>query len=107
LQDRCGSGQGAAAKLNPFQQALLNDVINGIPDPGLPPGTPPGTLGVPYNSPNVAAQFNLFPNNVIPSQCFDPLAVNLLKYVPGPAEAQTRTSRSRTTETEGIRPRSA
>ena len=83
LQDRCGSGQGAGAKLNPFQQALLNDVINGIPDPGLPPGTPPGTLGVPYNSPNVAAQFNLFPNNVIPSQCFDPVAVNLLKYVPG------------------------
>ncbi|HYL84615.1 MAG TPA: carboxypeptidase regulatory-like domain-containing protein [Candidatus Angelobacter sp.] len=78
LQSRCGSGNSSPA-LNANQQGLLNDVINGTTDPGLASGT----LGVPYNNPNLAPQYSLFPGNVIPTQCFDPVAVSLLQYMPG------------------------
>jgi Carboxypeptidase regulatory-like domain len=74
LQSRCGSGSSSPA-LNASQQALLNDVITGATDPGLPAGT----KGVPYNNPNLAAQFSLFPNNQIPAACFDPVAQALTK----------------------------
>jgi hypothetical protein len=68
LQGRCGSGNANPA-LNANQQALLNSVIGGTP--------------VPYNDPTKAPQFSLFPTNQIPTQCFDPVAVSLLQYVPG------------------------
>ncbi len=68
LQNRCGSGSATPA-LNPTQQALLNNVIAGTPEP--------------YNNTALAPQFSLFPGNKIPTQCFDPVAVSLLQYVPG------------------------
>lgn len=87
LQDRCGSGNARPA-LNANQQALLNDVINGTLPPGLSaPGQP--AQGIPYNNPNLP-QFSLFPTNTIPSQCFDPVAVSLLNYVPGAGGANSQ-----------------
>ena len=69
LQSRCGSGNSSPA-LNAAQQGLLNNVIAGTPEP--------------YNDPTRAPQFSIFPNNQIPMQCFDPVAVALAqKYVPG------------------------
>jgi hypothetical protein len=55
LQNRCGSSLSAP------QHALLNSVISGTPQP--------------YTS--------IFPGNIVPVSCFDPVAVNLLQYVPG------------------------
>jgi len=80
LQNRCGSGSGNPA-LNANQQVLLNDVINGtVPSQLGTPGNP--APGIPYN--NAAfPQFSLFPTNTIPTQCFDPVALSLLQYVPG------------------------
>jgi len=61
LQDRCGSGNVSPA-LNASQQALLQSVIGGSTQPWS----------------------SVFPNNQIPTQCFDPVAVSLTKlYVPG------------------------
>jgi hypothetical protein len=78
LQSRCGSGNANPA-LNANQQALLADVINGTP----PAALGPGATGIPYNSPNLP-QYSLFPNNKIPTQCYDPVAVSLAQlYVPG------------------------
>jgi hypothetical protein len=61
LQNRCGS------QLTPGGQAALNTVIssniNGTPNPQ------------PYSA--------IFPNLTVPTQCFDPVAVNLLQYIPG------------------------
>jgi hypothetical protein len=68
LQSRCGSGNANPA-LNANQQALLNNVIGGT--------------SVPYNDQTKAPQFSLFPTNMIPTQCFDPVALSLLQYVPG------------------------
>jgi hypothetical protein len=68
LQSRCGSGSSAPA-LNAAQQGLLNNVIAGTPEP--------------YNDPTKAPQLSIFPNNQIPTQCFDPVALSLLQYVPG------------------------
>jgi hypothetical protein len=68
LQSRCGSGSSTPA-LNASQQGLLNNVIAGTPEP--------------YNDPTKAPQFSIFPNNQIPKQCFDPVALSLLQYVPG------------------------
>jgi hypothetical protein len=56
LQSRCGSSLGGPAN------AALTSVIGG--------GAPQ-----PYST--------IFPNFKIPTQCFDPVAVNLLQYVPG------------------------
>jgi len=80
LQNRCGSGSASPA-LNANQQGLLSDVINGtIPAALSAPGQP--AQGIPYN--NAAfPQYSLFPTNTIPSQCFDPVALSLLQYVPG------------------------
>jgi len=64
LQNRCGSGS-ATPSLNAVQQALLNTVIAGTPTP--------------YSQ--------IFPTNQIPTQCFDPVAVNLLQYIPGNGSA--------------------
>jgi hypothetical protein len=60
LQNRCGSGSATPA-LNGAQQGLLNNVIGGTP-------TPYGQI---------------FSTGQIPTQCFDPVAVNLLQYIPG------------------------
>jgi hypothetical protein len=68
LQSRCGSGSSTPA-LNAAQQGLLNNVIAGTSEP--------------YNDPTKAPQFSIFPNNQIPKQCFDPVALSLLQYVPG------------------------
>ena len=68
LQSRCGSGSSTPA-LNATQQGLLNNVMAGTPEP--------------YNDPTKAPQFSIFPNNQIPKQCFDPVALSLLQYVPG------------------------
>jgi hypothetical protein len=61
LQNRCGS------QLTPGAQAALTTVINsnisGTPKPQ------------PYST--------IFPNLQVPTQCFDPVAVSLLQYVPG------------------------
>ncbi len=61
LQGRCGSQLSAPA------QAALNTVINsniaGTPQPQ------------PYST--------IFPNLAIPAQCYDPVAVSLLQFVPG------------------------
>jgi len=80
LQSRCGSGSANPA-LNANQQALLNDVINGTIPTALNSPTQ-NAAGIPYNSPQFP-QFSLFPTNMIPSQCFDPVALSLLQYVPG------------------------
>ena len=78
LQSRCGSGN-ANPGLNANQQALLADVINGT----LPAALGPGATGIPYNNPNLP-QYSVFPNNRIPTQCYDPVAVSLAQlYVPG------------------------
>jgi len=84
LQDRCGSGNANPA-LNANQQALLNDVINGT----LPAALGPKAAGIPYNNPALP-QYSLFPTNQIPSQCFDPVAVSLLNYVPGAGGANSQ-----------------
>jgi hypothetical protein len=55
LSSRCGSALSAAS------QANLNQVIAGTPQP--------------YDS--------IFPNATIPTSCLDPVAMGLLKYVPG------------------------
>jgi Carboxypeptidase regulatory-like domain len=68
LQNRCGSGNANPA-LNVAQQGLLNKVIAGTPEP--------------YNNTTLAPQLSIFPNNQIPTQCFDPVALSLLQYVPG------------------------
>jgi len=78
LQNRCGSGNANPA-LNANQQSLLNDVINGT----LPAGLGAGAKGVPYNDLNLSSTLSLFPTNQIPTQCFDPVAMSLLQYVPG------------------------
>jgi hypothetical protein len=61
LQNRC------ANQLTPAAQTALNTVItsniSGTPNPQ------------PYST--------IFPNMQIPTQCFDPVAVNLLQYIPG------------------------
>jgi hypothetical protein len=61
LQNRCGN------QLTPAGQAALNTVItsniSGTPNPQ------------PYST--------IFPNMQVPTQCFDPVAVNLLQYIPG------------------------
>ena len=81
LQSRCGSGNANPA-LNANQQALLNDVINGTIPAALSSSTQQAT-GIPYNNPSLP-QYSLFPNNMIPTQCYDPVAVALAKlYVPG------------------------
>lgn len=80
LQDRCGSGNPNPA-LHANQQALLNDVINGTLPAALSTPTQQAQ-GIPYNDP-AFPQFSLFPTNTIPGQCFDPVAVSLLNYVPG------------------------
>jgi hypothetical protein len=64
LQQRCGSGSIAPA-LSGAQQALVQGVISG------------STPIQPWSS--------IFPGNKIPTQCFDPVAVNLLQYIPGVA----------------------
>jgi len=75
LQDRCGSS------LNANQQLLLNDVINGTLPAALNTPTTKAK-GIPYNNPSFPL-LSLFPTNTIPAQCFDPVAKNLLQYVPG------------------------
>ncbi len=65
LKNRCGSQLGAGA------QAALNSVIS-TNIGGAPVGQPYSTI---------------FPNLQIPSQCFDPVAVNLLQYIPGSGSA--------------------
>ncbi len=60
LQSRCGSGS-ATPVLNTGQQGLLQSVIGGTSQS--------------WNS--------IFPSATIPNQCFDPVAVALLQYVPG------------------------
>lgn len=60
LQNRCGSGSTNPV-LNTGQQSLLQSVIGGTP----------------------TSWDSVFPNATIPNQCFDPVAVSLLKYVPG------------------------
>jgi hypothetical protein len=66
LQNRCGSGS-ASPSLNVAQQGLLNAVIGGTPTP--------------YST--------LFPTGQIPTPCFDPVAQNLLQYVPGSGGANS------------------
>jgi outer membrane receptor protein involved in Fe transport len=65
LQNRCGS------QLTPGGQAALNTVIasniSGFPNPQ------------PYSA--------VFPGLKIPVQCFDPVSVNLLQYIPGAGSA--------------------
>jgi len=61
LQNRCGTQLSTAA-----QSALttvINSNISGTPQPQ------------PYST--------IFPNMQVPTQCFDPVAVSLLQYVPG------------------------
>jgi hypothetical protein len=70
LQNRCGSGS-AAPGLNAAQQGLLQSVISGA------------SLPTPTTQPWAA----IFPTNQIPTQCFDPVAVNLLQYIPGSASS--------------------
>jgi hypothetical protein len=64
LQNRCGSGS-ASPTLNAAQQGLLNTVIAGTP----------------------TAYSQIFPGNIVPTQCFDPVAVSLLQYIPGSTSA--------------------
>jgi Carboxypeptidase regulatory-like domain len=61
LQNRCGSSLNAAANTQ------LSQLINGT--------LPAGQTTVPYTT--------VFPNNQIPTGCFDPVAKSLLQYVPG------------------------
>jgi hypothetical protein len=66
IQNRCGSGNASPA-LNAAQQGLLNNVIGGTAEP--------------YS--------NIFPNNKIPTQCFDPVAVALTQlYLPPATSAK-------------------
>ena len=60
LQNRCGSGSPSPS-LNAGQEGLLQTVIGGSSQP--------------WNT--------IFPNATIPAQCLDPVALSLLKYVPG------------------------
>ena len=64
LQHRCGSGSTlpASQKLSPSAQTLVAGVAGG--------GNP-------------VAYSNIFAGNLIPTGCFDPVAVSLLQYVPG------------------------
>ena len=66
LQDRCGANASPTLppgqKLSSAAQALVAGVVSG--------GAP-----VPYTQ--------IFPNNQIPTGCFDPVALSLLSYVPG------------------------
>jgi hypothetical protein len=64
LQSRCGSGSSLPANqnLSPAAQGLVAGVAGGGPP---------------------ALYSNIFVNNQIPTGCFDPVAVNLLHYVPG------------------------
>jgi hypothetical protein len=70
LQARCGSGSALPAnqQLPAASQALVASVASGGPP-------------VPYAS--------IFPNNQIPTGCFDPVAVSLLQYVPGAGGASS------------------
>ncbi|HVS87828.1 MAG TPA: carboxypeptidase regulatory-like domain-containing protein [Candidatus Acidoferrum sp.] len=61
LQDRCGSSLSAVANTQ------LTQLINGT--------LPASQTTVPYTT--------VFPNNQIPTGCFDPVAKSLLQYVPG------------------------
>src|SRR5271154_4335426 len=59
LQNRCGP------QLFPAANAALNNVIGGVSQP--------------YST--------IFPNLQVPTTCFDPVAVNLLQYIPGAGSA--------------------
>jgi len=60
LQSRCGTGN-ANPSLNTNQESLLQTVIGGSPQPWD----------------------TIFPSATIPAGCLDPVALSLLKYVPG------------------------
>jgi hypothetical protein len=73
------SGGGGAT---PFQGTLTNATVAGVLNdrPGCAnavnaAGGAPIAPGTAYS--------DIFPNNKIPTQCFDPVAVSLLQYVPG------------------------
>src|SRR5271157_187413 len=91
LQQRCGSGS-TNPSLSTGQQALLQSVINGasLPTPttvnwnDLFPAVPTGNV---YTS-------------TIPTQCFDPVAVNLLQYIPGSSNNTSGQTQDVTKQTE-------
>ena len=73
------SGGGGAT---PFQGTLTDATVAGVLNDRTgcasavnAAGGAPIAAGTPYSA--------IFPNNKIPTQCFDPVAVSLLQYVPG------------------------
>jgi len=55
---------------------IAEQAAAGLPQNGLMGGDPSGNSGASFYS-------NIFPNEKIPTSCFDPTALSLLKYLPG------------------------
>jgi hypothetical protein len=66
LQDRCGSNAPASLPANQRLSSSAQTLLAGVASGGAP---------VPYTQ--------IFQNNQIPTGCFDPVALSLLRFVPG------------------------